>query len=205
MDGIPESALECLEGLTLKQTLFVLAYLGPANGNATQAARLAGYEQEGIGLRVQGHDNLTNPNIRAAIDRYLEERIMTTDEILSRLADQARSGDFVDQDADGQMVFDAAAAKRSGKLHVVKKIKRKTRRVLGGREIVTTEDLELYDAQAALVHLGKHKLLFTEQIRHTGEVRFTGFEGWTPEEMEEYARTGQRPQPAVGPPVADEE
>ena len=50
--------------LTYKQRLFVSAYLGEANGNATEAARIAGYADPGI----RGHELVKNSKIRAAID-----------------------------------------------------------------------------------------------------------------------------------------
>lgn len=51
--------------LTRRQALFVAAYLGQANGNATEAARIAGYRHP----HVQGTQNLAVPSIRAAVER----------------------------------------------------------------------------------------------------------------------------------------
>jgi len=53
-----------------KQEAFVAAYIGPAKGNATEAARLAGYEGSYAVLRSIGSENLTKPNIAAAIEDY---------------------------------------------------------------------------------------------------------------------------------------
>src|SRR6187399_566616 len=49
--------------LSLKQTAFVAAYLGEANGNATEAARIAGYKGNDDTLKVVGHENITKPYI----------------------------------------------------------------------------------------------------------------------------------------------
>lgn len=67
--------------LTPKQKTFCEAYL--RTGNATAAAREAGYKQP----RAQGHENLTNPNILAYMRGRIEERdkklIADTDEVLA--------------------------------------------------------------------------------------------------------------------------
>lgn len=60
------------KGLSVQEQRFVDAYLGEANGNATQAARLAGYNGDGNTLKVQGHRLLTSANVRQAIQSRLE-------------------------------------------------------------------------------------------------------------------------------------
>lgn len=57
-----------LEGLTEKQKRFVEAYCGEAQGNATEAARLAGYSGNTGTLASMGHENLQKPDISRAID-----------------------------------------------------------------------------------------------------------------------------------------
>ncbi|MCA9644748.1 MAG: terminase small subunit [Myxococcales bacterium] len=56
-------------GLTQKQRLFVEAYVGPAKGNATEAARIAGYSGSDAVLAVTAHGNLNNPKISDAIQK----------------------------------------------------------------------------------------------------------------------------------------
>ena len=55
--------------LTFRQRLFVEAYLGPAGGNATEAARIAGFAHP----LVQSSRLLGNVRIQAAIDARLAE------------------------------------------------------------------------------------------------------------------------------------
>ena len=55
--------------LTEKQRKFVEAYMGQANGNATEAARLAGYSGSETALGVTGHENLRKPKIASAIKK----------------------------------------------------------------------------------------------------------------------------------------
>lgn len=57
--------------LTAKQQKFVSAYLGAAEGNATEACRLAGYQGNAVTLAVVGFDNLRKPQIAEAIAEAL--------------------------------------------------------------------------------------------------------------------------------------
>ena len=56
--------------LSLKQAKFVAAYIGEANGNATQAARIAGYKGSDAVLQVVGAENISKPMIAAAIAEH---------------------------------------------------------------------------------------------------------------------------------------
>jgi len=60
--------------LSLKQSMFISAYLGEANGNATEAAKLAGYTGNRNTLKAMGQENLTKPYIKAEIDREVRGR-----------------------------------------------------------------------------------------------------------------------------------
>lgn len=59
--------------LTTKQRLFVEAYCGPALGNATEAARLAGYKGNDVTLSSVGSENLRKPQIAEAIEQAKPE------------------------------------------------------------------------------------------------------------------------------------
>lgn len=54
-----------------KQRRFVEAYCGPAKGNATEAARLAGYRGTPATLRAVGSENLRKPSVRRAVDELM--------------------------------------------------------------------------------------------------------------------------------------
>ena len=63
---------EKLRKLTERQRRFVEEYM--ACGNGTEACRRAGYSQNSeTVLRVQAHENLAKPNIKAEIDRRRQE------------------------------------------------------------------------------------------------------------------------------------
>lgn len=80
--------------LTLKQQRFVDAYTGPAAGNATQAARIAGYKGNDNVLAVQGHMNLRNRKVAAAIAEATKPEkiagVMSREECLTVLSEIAR-------------------------------------------------------------------------------------------------------------------
>lgn len=53
--------------LTPKQRKFLEAYMGPAKGNATEAARLAGYKGDGNTLGAIGHRNLRHTQVATTL------------------------------------------------------------------------------------------------------------------------------------------
>jgi phage terminase small subunit len=145
--------------LTDKQQRFIDEYL--SNGfNATQAAISAGYSEKTA--RSIGCENLTKPNIRAAVDARLAESAMSANEVLARLADHARGSmaDFLD---DNRETLDLAKADRLSRLHLIKKFTHTK------GEKTENLSIELYDAQAALVQLGRYHKLFTDKQEITGE------------------------------------
>lgn len=155
-------------GLTVKEQLFVNAYLGQAGYNATEAARVAGYKGNDNTLGVVGFDNLRKPKIAALVLERLNEAAMSANEVLARLSKHAR-GRLVDLlNEDGQ--FDLALAEKRDVADLLKKLKVRTitRRTRDGEEIEDVNyEYEIHDPQAALVHLGKFHKLFAERIEHS--------------------------------------
>lgn len=144
--------------LTDKQRIFVDEYL--KCWNATEAARRAKYEGNHVTLAAVGYENLRKPHIKEIIDQRLKESAMSADEVLMRLAMQARSNiaDFahVETSADLRAL--------NGDALVIKKFKKFISR--SGDETI---ELELYDSQSALQLIGKHLSLFNERVEHTGK------------------------------------
>lgn len=62
-----------MAGLTEKRRRFVEAYVGEAAGNATQAARIAGYAGNDRTLTSVGSELLTFPDVRQAVDAARRE------------------------------------------------------------------------------------------------------------------------------------
>jgi len=157
--------------LSNKRQLFVNEYL--RDFNATQAAIRAGYSPRSA--RSQGNRLLTKDDISTAIKAIIDEKAMTADEVLLRLADMGRGdlADLMELTTAGftiQLMIqnDAGQWIPNPKTKLIKKIKQKVTTYLGkkedseDREIIETE-LELYDAQAALALLGKHHSLFIDR------------------------------------------
>lgn len=129
--------------MTPKQKSFVYEFL--SDHNATQAAIRAGYSKKWAGTNAD--KLLKNTNIKAEIDRAMKEKAMKADEVLSRMSDIARgsAADYLTFDKWGHVFLDLERMKDEGKMHLVKKYR------------VTKQgtEIELYDAQSALVYLGK--------------------------------------------------
>jgi len=58
--------------ISIKQRLFIEALLGQAAGNATEAARLAGYKGNDGALAQRGSENLRKGKIKAAIKALID-------------------------------------------------------------------------------------------------------------------------------------
>jgi phage terminase small subunit len=77
--------------LTIKQRLFVEAYIGPAQGNAREAARMAGYSGDDNALSQRGFELVRIPKIAALIGVRVEEAVMRANEVLSELSAIAKA------------------------------------------------------------------------------------------------------------------
>ncbi len=180
--------------LTRRQQVFVAAYLRTLVGAA--AAREAGCSERSA--RSQASRWLADADVQAAIRQGLAERGVSPDSVLARLADQANGdlGRFFRVvecwteyplptqepvlDAEGSQVTrsvvlaDGVAAVQ----YRVRQVVLDTARLVDptcSRLVKRFSDspraglsIELYDAQAALVQLGKHLGLFVERTEITG-------------------------------------
>lgn len=180
--------------LTGKQLAFAEEYL--KCWNKTEAARRAGYNGNDVSLGSIGYENFKKPQIQEYIQQRVAETAMTADEVLKRLASHARGSmaDFVRITPAGPQ-FDFEAASLADQLHLIKKLKTKTRTVISlGKPKKTKEaaedeeqdeeeaadddrlitevdiEFELYDAQAALEKIGRHHKLFTDKLEVDAEI-----------------------------------
>jgi phage terminase small subunit len=144
--------------LTAKQQAFVAHFL--VCMNASEAARRAGYPEKSA--HAVGYENLRKPYIKALIDKGIAENVMSQNEILARFSDMARASidDVMNEDDE----FDLSLARRQGKMHLIKSIKRREFTDKDGNTTRTTE-YELHDAQSALVNLGKYYSMFTTKVK----------------------------------------
>lgn len=138
-----------------KHRLFI-DELFKCNMNQTQAY-LNVYGSDYDTARVNASKLLTKTNISEEVERRLNESAMTANEVLARLAAMARGnmGDFLDfKDGVRYPFIDLNKARESGLLPLVKKFKYDKDGHI---------EFELYDAQAALVQIGKAHGLFVDR------------------------------------------
>lgn len=138
--------------LTGKMKKWAEAYL--VTLNKTEASRRAGYGGTDADLSNIGYQNYR----KLEVQEYLKDRLaaicMPANEVLARLSEQASAdmSDFLHFEDGIKLPFlDLKGAAEKGLLRLVKKFKYND----DGRP-----EIELYDAQAALVHLGKAHGIF---------------------------------------------
>lgn len=150
------------DDLNDKQEAFVEAYL--QTWNATRAAKMAGYSEKTA--RQQGSRLLSDANIASRVRERMAAVAMQTDEVLARLASHARGdiGELVDP---ATMTLDLKKAVNEGSTNLIKKIKQTT--IIGEDKQTEIFEFEMYDAQAALVQIGKQLGLFATRMEHTGK------------------------------------
>lgn len=151
--------------LTDKQQRFVEEYC--TDFNATQAAIRAGYSQKTA--HSIGHENLSKPEIKAALASRLDELSMTAEEATKRLTDWGRAsfGPFTRITADGEVLVDLSTAEAQANLHLVKKLKVSEVRLSDELVNVKTE-IELHDAKDATIQMAKIRGKFVEKHEHSG-------------------------------------
>lgn len=153
--------------LTDKEEAFCREYV--IDWNATRAAIDAGYSKKMAGSI--GSQNAKKLHIQEKIKGLLKEKVMDRDEVLARLADQARATHypFIRIDADGFVYFDFSDDEAKKHFHLIKKIKTKRQRQIFGKGDLAQEwegewvEVELHDPQRALELIGKHHSLFVDR------------------------------------------
>lgn len=155
--------------LTNAQEVFISEYLQCFNG--TEAYSRAYPKAKRNSARTSAAELLANPNISEVIQARLAEVHMSADEALKLTADIARGdvGEFINDF--GGVTMDEV--RKAGKTRLIKKWKTKTVTINGKSEDkeVHTEEIELYDAQAALRDILKVHGRFIERqdITSNGE------------------------------------
>jgi phage terminase small subunit len=147
------------DGLTGKQRMFVAAYIGPAAGNATKAAEMAGYKSDNRNsLYVTAHDTLRNPKVQEAIAHAFARQCDSPEWLRASILDMARvnMAHFAHADGNGWFTVDAQAAQDAAALGQIKEIHSK---VLPGGEDTKAEIIEqrvkLHDRVACLTLAAK--------------------------------------------------
>ena len=132
--------------ISRKQRAFIERYL--THFNVSKAAREVGYNDH------SGYRLMRMPQVIEAIDERFREMSMRAEEVIARLTLHARGSmaDFLTFDSHGRPSIDLT----KGNCALLRRVKQ------GLHGQIT--DIELYDAQSALVQLGKHYELFSERL-----------------------------------------
>ncbi len=173
--------------MNTRQRMFIHHFLGESQGNATDAARRAGYSD----AAREGHRLLRIPEIHQAIDAKMDEVALTTAEIQARLSEIALAdvtallkvgpdGEPA-TDSEGNVQLDLARAFQAGSLGVVKRLSPGRN---GGWSV------ELHDSLRALELLARCRGMLNDRLRL--ESAHLDLDKLTDEELEALAR-GPRP------------
>lgn len=152
------------DGLTVKQRLFVAALVGPARGNATKAAEMAGYRSDNRNsLKATASETLTKPDVQQAIALAIARKQMDPEWAKATLIDAARSSmaNFVSVDVNGEPRLDWAKAAAAGAIGHIKEFTADVLPGSGGEssQIVRCK-IKVHDRTAAIGMLLKfHGLL----------------------------------------------
>lgn len=151
--------------MTKKQKRFVEEYL--IDLNATQAAIRAGYSPDSA--RDIGYENLTKPNIKAAIDKAEAERSRRTginqDRVLREIAKLAFVNPVDVIDMDTATIHGEANRNDTA---CIASVKVKTIPTKDGE--ITEREVKTYNKLNALELLGKHLGMFTDKLKMEGTV-----------------------------------
>lgn len=165
--------------LSVKRRRLVEAYL--ANGfNGKEAAITAGFSVKRAAATAS--EILADPLVKAYIDERMKQAQMSADEVLYRLGEMARGDmrELMNLTPDELKSHPKAWLIKKVKLEaVIPKAEKKTAASADedtgdasdepAEPFIYIDSIELYDAQAALVMLGKHHKLFTDKQEISGE------------------------------------
>ena len=153
--------------LSKKYRAFVDEYL--MCFNATEAYMRVYNPKKRTTAGANGHELLKNTEISDEIEKRLQEKHMSADEALKRMADIARGdlGEFVNDFG----MIDISGMRKAGKTHLIKRLKTKTVIVNGKEDDTEThiQDVELYPADAAIRDVLKVAGRFSERIEINGK------------------------------------
>lgn len=153
--GIPTGADG--RALTQNERSFIANYL--RHFDYVKAYEEAGYKkQTPFGTISAAREVLSRPTVMAAIADFLSINIMSREEVLTRLTEQARNTHAQYFTEDGSV--DLVTLIQDGKAHLIKSVKPTRYGV----------EVEFMDGQKALEMMGRHHKLFTDRIESTEDV-----------------------------------
>jgi phage terminase small subunit len=169
---VDEEGYEPKRLLTVRQRLFVEALIGPAGGNATKAAEMAGYKSDNRNaLYVTACETLRIPKVQEAIRLAIARLKDSPEWARASLVDLASSSmeNFVTVDDEtGEMKLDPIKARDAAALGQIKKFRQ---RLIPGRDGAPNEmdvTIEIHDRTSALQTLLKLDGKLVDRMEHTG-------------------------------------
>ena len=160
------------DGLTIRQKAFVAALVGPAGGNATKAAEIAGYASENRrALEASASRTLSFVKVQEAIAHALAARNATPEWAKSQLIDMAGSSlaNFITVNADGVPQLDFKKAAEMGALGQLKEFKQEVLKVGDSPASIIKTTIKVHDRMAAITTLLKlHGLLIDRKDMTSG-------------------------------------
>lgn len=156
---IREQAKEAVDSrvstLTPKERIFLINYL--AGETQVKAAEIAGYAHP----EKQGWRLAHSPKIRAAIDEILTAQEMPKLKVVARLSQHAEAAyaPYLRIER-GRVIIDLERLINDGLGHLIK----------GLKETQWGQAVEFYDAQTALIQMGRYHGLFTDNVNNSGEL-----------------------------------
>lgn len=139
--------------LTPRQRRFVDAMVGPAGGNASKAAEMAGYASENRNsLAVTASRLLRNANVQRAMGLAYAKLRQTPEWAEGRLVEIASSNiaNVTTIDDDGNLHFDAKVAIANGALGQIKEFREESIKVGGSAATVIKQTVKMHDPSPAL-------------------------------------------------------
>lgn len=136
-----------LKSLSDKQQRFVLAYA--EHGNGAKACRDAGYLP--ANARSEAYKLLRKPEVRAALDSFMEEQAASAGECIGRLSIWSRGNIEAFLSPSGEIDLQSESAQANmGQIKKYKHRKTITTNDEGFTSEITTVEIELYDAKDAV-------------------------------------------------------
>lgn len=176
VDVKPEDETDPIEadGLTIRQRRFVAAITGPAMGNATHAAELAGYSSDNRNaLRVTACRLLTYSTIQQAIAAAFAKVSDSPEWARNAIIQiaQADMSNFLSV-VDGKPVMDWEKAANAGAIGQIREYREEGVEDPNGSGkllVVNKRSFKLHDSMKAREILLKLHGLMVEKMEHTGE------------------------------------
>ncbi len=158
-----------------KQARFVAEYLKDLN--ATQAAIRAGYSARTA--RAIGHENLTKPDIAAAIAAATQKQLAGAELTAARVLEEMRRVAFSDVRAlykdDGTLrAIHELTPEQSAAIASIEVVHKNL--TAGDGQVDTVIKVKAWDKPRSLEMLAKHFGLLTEKVEHSGglDIRWQG-------------------------------